>query len=86
VFSALLIQPRMSSTLCLIALHICHQVQIHKHHYSADIDIPLTQPFRVQLYVRCACARGRPAELSASILQSAADATLVFQQLSMSAA
>ena len=36
--------------------------------------------------MRYACACGRPAGLSASILQSAPDATLIFQQLLLSVA
>ncbi len=55
-----------TTCLCLIALFKRASTHILRVFYSADIGIPLTQP-RFQLYMRCACALGRPTGLSASI-------------------
>ena len=68
--------------MCLI--HSISVSSVSKSPASSQLLLILCCKYAIN--VSCACACGRPAGLSASILQSAADATLVFQQLLMSAA
>jgi len=59
-------------------------VQVHFALHSADKYDPWRN-FQSQLYMRCACARGRPSGMSALTQQPATDATYTFQPLQLSA-
>ena len=74
-----------STCMCLIALFDRASAHILRAFYSADKVYPLIQP-PIQLYMRCACARGRPSDCQPRPHSQQQTLQLISQRLSKSAA